>query len=166
MAKPIFPRLPARRRTVIRAAIAAPALLLAGLVAGPAGAQSEAIATPLITVYKNPSCGCCGRWVDHLRANGFAVETHDRDDVGLEKQRFGVPTSLYSCHTARVGVYTIEGHVPADDIRRLLAEMPAIDGLAVPGMPQGSPGMETGRVDRYDVVHFDADGNTGVFSSH
>ncbi len=166
MAKYFFLLSAARRRILRFAAAAAPVLLLSGLVIGPVGAQAQNAANPLVTVYKNPSCGCCGRWVEHLQANGFTVETHDRDDIAAEKQRFGVPTALYSCHTARVGIYTIEGHVPADDIRRLLSEMPTVAGLAVPGMPQGSPGMETGRVDRYDVVHFDGDGNTGVFSSH
>jgi hypothetical protein len=119
-----------------------------------------------VTVYKSPTCGCCGAWVDHLKASGFNVNVVNQDDVVPEKQYFGVPENLYSCHTARVGGYTIEGHVPARDIKRLLAERPAVSGLSVPGMPHGSPGMETGRVDRYSVVTFTEDGETSIFSSY
>ena len=121
-----------------------------------------------ITVYKDPSCGCCTKWVDHLRANGFAPEVHDRSDMQALKDSLGVPAALRSCHTAVVGTYVIEGHVPAADVTRLLARKPAKTvGVAVPGMPTGSPGMEMGaRVDRYDVIAFAPGGATRIFARH
>jgi len=121
-----------------------------------------------ITVYKDPSCGCCTKWVSHLQANGFAPEVHDRPDVEALKAGLGVPAALRSCHTAVVGKYVIEGHVPASDVKRLIAEKPAgTAGLAVPGMPAGSPGMEMGgRVDRYDVIAFAPGGATRIFARH
>lgn len=121
-----------------------------------------------ITVYKDPSCGCCTKWVDHLRANGFAPEVHDRSDMDALKDSLGVPAKLRSCHTAVVGAYVIEGHVPAADVKRLLTSKPAKTvGVAVPGMPAGSPGMEMGgRIDRYDVVAFAPGGATRVFARH
>ena len=121
-----------------------------------------------ITVYKDPSCGCCKKWVDHLRANGFAPEVHDRSDMDALKDSLGVPAALRSCHTAVVGTYVIEGHVPAADLTRLLATKPAKTvGVAVPGMPAGSPGMEMGgRVDRYDVIAFAPGGATRIFARH
>jgi hypothetical protein len=121
-----------------------------------------------ITVYKDPSCGCCTKWVDHLRANGFAPEVHDRSDMDALKDSLGVPATLRSCHTAVVGKFVIEGHVPAADVKRLLSAKPAKTvGVAVPGMPAGSPGMEMGaRVDRYDVIAFAPGGATRVFARH
>ena len=120
-----------------------------------------------ITVYKSPTCGCCNKWVDHLRANGFNVRAHDVADITVAKKTNGVPLTLGSCHTAKVGGYVIEGHVPASDIKRLLKERPPVRGLAVPGMPIGSPGMEQGaHKDRYDVLTFDAQGKTAVYASH
>ena len=121
-----------------------------------------------MTVHKTPTCGCCRAWVDHLRAQGFHVETVDRDDLTMVKAANGVPGGLQSCHTATVGGYVVEGHVPAGDIRRLLAERPAVAGIAVPGMPVGSPGMEVPGTptERYDVVSFDRAGATQVFASH
>ena len=121
-----------------------------------------------ITVYKDPSCGCCTKWVDHLRANGFAPEVHDRSDMDALKDSLGVPAKLRSCHTAIVETYVIEGHVPAVDVKRLLSSKPAKTvGVAVPGMPAGSPGMEVGtRVDRYDVIAFAPGGGTRVFARH
>ena len=149
-------------------------LLLVGCSDGPpqepAAAPAETVAAdlPTITVYKSPTCGCCSKWVDHLEANGFTVKTTDMPDVTPVKQRFGLPGSLASCHTAVVDGYAIEGHVPAADVKRLLEERPDITGLAVPGMPIGSPGMEIeGRpVDRYDVIAFDRRGGQEVFASH
>lgn len=112
-----------------------------------------------ITVYKSPTCGCCKRWIAHLEDAGFEVEAIDSDDMNAVKQRFGVPRNMTSCHTARIAGYTIEGHVPADDILRLLADEPDADGLSVPGMPVGSPGMEVGdRVDPYRVMLFGEEG--------
>lgn len=128
----------------------------------PASASTDA-AKPEVTVWKSPSCGCCGGWVDHMRAAGFPVTVHDVDDVEPVKTSLGVPARLQSCHTALVGGYALEGHVPADSVLRLLRERPAAVGLAVPGMPQGSPGMETGVKDPYDVVLFGGTGGDSVF---
>ena len=122
-----------------------------------------------ITVYKDPSCGCCKHWVEHLRANGFAPDIHDRSDMDALKDSLGIPTAIRSCHTGVVGKYLIEGHVPATDLKQLLATRPAKTvGLAVPGMPAGSPGMEMGgRVDHYDVIAFASGGGaTRVFARH
>ena len=118
-----------------------------------------------MTVYKSPSCGCCAKWVAHAKAAGFAVTVKDTDDVEAVKREIGVPSALWSCHTALVGGYAIEGHVPADVMRRLLAEKPKGMGLAVPGMPVGSPGMEGSPKERYDVVLFERTGATKVFAS-
>ncbi|MDZ4700357.1 MAG: DUF411 domain-containing protein [Rhodothermales bacterium] len=123
---------------------------------------------PTMMVYKSPTCGCCSKWVDHLRAAGMDVKTTDSDDMGSIKERFGVPGKLSSCHTAVVGGYIVEGHVPFEDIQRLLTERPDAVGLAVPAMPVGSPGMEVeGRpADKYNVLLFDANGNQRVYASH
>ncbi len=120
-----------------------------------------------VTVYKSPTCGCCNKWIEHLRANGFTVKMQDVVDVLPYKKANGVPLELGSCHTAKVDGYAIEGHVPASDIRRLLKERPKVLGLAVPGMPAGSPGMEQGsHKDRYEVLTFDQAGKTGVYARH
>ncbi len=113
------------------------------VVAGTTGAPTRADAAD-VTVYKSPTCGCCGAWVDHLRESGFSVVVKEQDDLAPVKALLGIPYELQACHTATVGGYVIEGHVPAGDIRRLLAEQPRGIGLAVPGMPVGSPGMEQG----------------------
>ena len=118
-----------------------------------------------VVVYKSPTCGCCAKWIDHLEDNGFNVEVHDRQNMNPVKDGLGIPRHLQSCHTAEVGGYLVEGHVPAGDIKRLLEERPAIKGLAVPGMPMGSPGMEGPRKDPYDVLAFDEGGNPSVYSS-
>ena len=128
---------------------------------------AEAAASPApiaITVYKTPTCGCCKAWVKHLEANGFAVTAHDMASVDEVKRTQNVPASLESCHTAIVGRYTIEGHVPADVIKKMLQEKPAILGLAVPGMPMGSPGMEGGRNESYEVIAFERNGKTRVYA--
>ena len=123
---------------------------------------------PPLTVYKDPSCGCCTKWVEHLRAAGLRPVVHDRSDMDALKDSLGVPAALRSCHTAVAGKYVIEGHVPASDLKRLLATAPrGILGIAVPDMPAGSPGMEmSGRRDRYDVMAFSANGKTTVFARH
>ena len=146
---------------------------LLGLVALPAvahiaSAASAPTAQPAIVVNKTPTCGCCGVWVKHLQAAGFQVQVHDHENLAPIKERVGVPFGMGSCHTAEVDGYFIEGHVPADDIKRLLREKPAAKGLTVPGMPAGSPGMEvpSGRVDRYDVLLVGKDGKTTVFATH
>lgn len=133
-------------------------------------ADDRAVAdgTPVVTVYKSPTCGCCADWVEHLRSAGFEVETVDDEERLYEaKRRHGVGPHLSSCHTAEVGGYFVEGHVPADDLERLLAEAPAdVLGLAVPGMPMGSPGMEGPRKDDYDVLAVKPDGRTEVYARH
>lgn len=136
--------------------------LLAALVAAPALAAGEEV-----VMYKDPNCGCCGKWAEHMRANGFTVKEVKSTAMGAVKREAGVTPALGSCHTAKVGGYVVEGHVPAADVRRLLAEKPKVVGLSAPGMPMGSPGMEGPYpADRYDVVAFDAQGRTQVFASH
>ena len=119
-----------------------------------------------ITVYKSPTCGCCNKWVSHLQENGFEVETTDLNDLRVIKSMSGIKPEQASCHTAKVGGYVIEGHVPADDIKRLLTERPDARGLTVPGMPKGSPGMETPQPDHYQVLLLGDDGSTAVFAEH
>ncbi len=125
-----------------------------------------ASAEDTITVYKSPTCGCCTKWISHLEANGFKVNAIDTKDMYKVKKEAGLHPGLGSCHTGIVNGYTIEGHVPASDIKRLLAERPSVRGLAVPGMPMGSPGMEGPRKDRYSVLTFDDSGKTTIFSTH
>lgn len=118
-----------------------------------------------MVVYKDPNCGCCSQWIDHVRKAGFTVDVKDTSDMDSMKSAIGLPAALASCHTAKVGSYIVEGHVPADLIVKLLREKPAARGLAVPGMPVGSPGMEMGnRKDPYDVLLFDAKGKTTVYA--
>jgi hypothetical protein len=121
-----------------------------------------------VTVYKSPTCGCCRQWVEYMKGKGFVVESHDVGDERLAeiKGTAGIPADLRSCHVALVGAYAFEGHVPADLVTKVLTEKPKLVGLAVPGMPAGSPGMEVGgRKDRYDVVAFAQDGKTWVYAS-
>lgn len=117
-----------------------------------------------ITVYASPSCGCCHNWVAHLEDNQFHVTVENLDDVTPMKTKFGVPDALWSCHTAMVSGYVVEGHVPADLIQRILRERPAIAGLAAPGMPNGSPGMEGSGQDRYEIIAFTRAGETSVYA--
>lgn len=121
---------------------------------------------PKVEVFKSPSCGCCGGWVEHMRQNGFQVSTHDVADVPAERKKLGMPERLGSCHSAKVAGYVIEGHVPATDIRRLLKEKPKAIGLAVPGMVPGSPGMEAPKPMPYDTLLVARDGTTRVFANH
>lgn len=123
-------------------------------------------ADPKIDVFKTPTCGCCGKWVQHLKANGFDVAVHEVPNTADYRQKYGVPDKLQSCHTAVVNGYAIEGHVPARDIHRLLAAKPHAKGLAVPGMPAGSPGMEGPRSDAYSVVLFDDKGSSTVYQKY
>ena len=135
----------------------------------PMASRAEALHAPgKITVYKDPSCGCCTKWVEHLRSAGLQPDVHDRSDMDTLKDSLGVPAALRSCHTAVAGRYVIEGHVPAADVKRLLVSTPkGIIGVAVPDMPAGAPGMEVpGRADRYDVIAFAADGTTKLFAHH
>jgi len=135
--------------------------LLVGLATLPSfAAMAETL--PEMVVTKDPSCGCCGAWIDHVSKAGFSAEVIESSEVNRLKTRLGVPQALASCHTAEVGGYVIEGHVPADAIKRLLAQKPQARGLAVPGMPVGSPGMEVAGAenDTYDVILFGPAGQT------
>jgi len=130
-----------------------------GLYLSPAQAEK-------ITVYKSPTCGCCTKWVTHLENSGFEVNAINRSDMPSIKHKLGIAQNNQSCHTATVGGYVIEGHVPAADIKSLLAKKPDIHGLTVPGMPMGSPGMEGPRKDDYNVLAIDKQGKTTVYNSH
>ena len=149
------------RSTVIAFAVAALALF------GAAAAQQKP-ASPLIEVFKTPTCGCCSQWVEHMRKNGFTVRTTDLNDLTEIKKSRGVPSQVQSCHTAVVSGYVVEGHVPAADVHRMLKEKSAIAGIAVGGMPIGSPGMESPYVkpEPFDVMSFDKSGATRVFAKH
>ena len=130
-----------------------------GVFAGQASSQQ-------MIVYESPTCGCCGEWVTHVRSAGFDVQTEDVQNMLSVKLEHGISAGLGSCHTALIDGYVIEGHVPAEDILRLLQERPDVAGLSVPGMPVGSPGMEGPKPVAYDVLAFDDQGNTEVFASH
>jgi hypothetical protein len=120
-----------------------------------------------LKVYRDPSCSCCEGWIDHLTAQGFQIESIETPDVNVIKQQYGVPNNLTSCHTAIVDGYVIEGHVPVADIKRLLAEKTPVAGLAVPGMPVGTPGMESDdQHDSFDVISFDSQGHTSTFNEY
>lgn len=153
-------------RLLFRRAVLTGAAAMAATATLPLGARAEA---PALHVVKDPACGCCSAWIEILQAEGFAVTTEARSgaDLARFKAENGVPEAMVSCHTARVDGYTVEGHVPAADIRRLLAERPDAVGLAVPGMPFGSPGMgpEAER-EAYDVHLIRSDGSTEVFASY
>ena len=155
---------------ITRVTIAMVTIAMAGLGLGVA-AQQKPTATPAqkVTVYKTSSCGCCKLWVDHLKASGFDVQAMDVSsaDVRNVSKTAGLPEDGASCHTAKVGNYVVEGHVPADDIKRMLKEKPAIAGIAAPGMPMGSPGMEQGGAkEAYDVMAFTKDGKMTVYAKH
>lgn len=124
------------------------------------------VARPPVTVYKDAACGCCKKWVEHMQAGGFTVDVHDSADMDAIKDHYGVPSGVRSCHTALVGNYVVEGHVPATDVDRLLKEQPKVAGLAVPGMVTGSPGMEGFMSKPYLVLAFQKTGTTTPFASH
>lgn len=127
---------------------------------------SAAAAAPTVEVFKSPHCGCCGQWVEHMRQAGFEVKEHDVTDIPAARRRIGMPERYGSCHTATVGGYAVEGHVPAADVKRLLAEKPKATGLAVPSMPPGSPGMDSPRPVPYETLLVAADGTSRVFTRH
>lgn len=135
---------------------------------GAARLLARSSAPTAITVYKSASCGCCGKWVDYIRANGFAPTVHDEEDMEGIKDDMGVPKAVRSCHTAVIGKYVVEGHVPVEDIRRLLKDHLAVAGVAAPGMPQSSPGMAVpgAPAEAYEVLTFTADGHTTTFARH
>jgi len=143
--------------------------LLGTLMAALALPASGRAKPPLVEVWKDVSCGCCHDWIAHMKANGFEVRAYDVGN-GAARQRLGVPAKLGSCHTARVDGYAIEGHVPASEVQRLLRERPPALGLVVPGMPIGSPGMDTpaygGRRDAYSVLLLGKDGQTSVYAAY
>lgn len=128
---------------------------------------AESAAGPLVEVWKSPTCSCCSKWIEHLKSNGFRVVVNNEAKMTPVKAALGVPQELASCHSAKVGGYVVEGHVPASDIKRLLDEHPEGKGIAAPGMPIGSPGMEDGNQHPpYKVVQFGANGERRVFSAH
>lgn len=139
-------------------------VVLAMAVPPQATPPSETAAAEQVTVYRVKTCGCCGKWVEHLKAAGFAVTDHivERRDASPDREK--VPPALRSCHTARVGRYVVEGHMPADVIEDLLRQHPEVEGIAVPGMSAGSPGMESPDPVPYEVIAFDKDGYTSVFA--
>ena len=150
------------RRIFVRVIVGAGA----AAVAAPRLSSAMTGAAPIpVTVYKSPSCGCCKNWVTHMQGAGFTVKVIDMDDLTTVKKNAGVPQQLQSCHTALVGAYVVEGHVPADLVKKMLVQKPQITGLAVPGMVTGSPGMEMGdSKDPYDVIAFDRAGKTTIFA--
>lgn len=150
----------------ITLAVSAVAVVALGL--GAAAQKAAAPALPKVTVYKTSSCGCCRLWVDHMKASGFDVQAIDVSsaDVRAVSKAAGLKDEDASCHTSKIGNYTVEGHVPAADIKRMLTEKPAIAGLSAPGMPQGSPGMEQGTKETYNVIAFKKDGTSTVFATH
>lgn len=154
--------------TFLRAAVVA-AFTVGGTATLAAAAQVQSAGPTIITVAKSPSCGCCGAWVDHMRAAGFEVSVQNvsQSRLAREKQRIGLRPEQASCHTASIGGYFVEGHVPAQDVKRLLAERPTAQGLAVPGMPAGSPGMDMGpRREIFDTILIGAEGSARIFSRH
>lgn len=142
-----------------RSLLFAPLVLVAGLAAAQAG-------LPVVDIYKHEGCGCCGLWAAHLEKQGFKVRSHEVKDVSVVRSGAGIPEAMRSCHTAIVGRYAIEGHVPAADVKRLLREQPKAKGLAVAGMPAGSPGMEGAGKVPYEVRLVLEDGTTRVYSRH
>jgi hypothetical protein len=155
-----------RRAFVLRVAGLVAAGVACGRPAAPV-AGSSAKPTP-ITIYKSSSCECCAKWVDHVRDNGFEPMVHDEEDMDAIKAQLGVPEGVRSCHTALVGKHLIEGHVPASDIKRLVVEQPRVAGLAVPGMPPGTPGMAQpgAKIAGFEVVAFQLDGTTKTFARY
>jgi hypothetical protein len=145
-----------KRRTLLQAALA-----------GTLGIHLAAsAATSTIEVYKNPYCSCCTEWVKHLQQNGFTVNTHEVEDTSEHRKKFGMPEALGSCHTGTIQGYALEGHVPAAEIKRLLAEKPKAVGLSVPGMPIGSPGMEGARKDSFDVLLVQQNGKHSIYKHY
>ncbi len=154
----------------MRASVITVAMLVAGVgyLAIVAAQRASPPVTATVDVYKSPTCGCCSKWVEHLQAQGFTVKTTNVEDIYEIKTKHAVPAAVESCHTALVGGYVIEGHVPASDVQKLLREKPAIAGIGVRGMPIGSPGMEVEGVQAqpYTVLAFDKAGQTHVFAKH
>jgi len=140
-----------------------PSLLLASALTS---ASALAQSLPKVDVYKSPTCGCCGKWAEHMRSNGFKVEMHEVNDIPGNRKKLGMPDNFGSCHTSTIGAYVVEGHVPAADIKRLLKEKPKAIGLAVPSMPAGSPGMDMPNSPPYETLLVQPDGSSRVFAKH
>jgi hypothetical protein len=154
------------KKDLRKAAALGVAILALTLTSAVAPSTNAAPRKPTITVYKDPSCGCCKNWIEHLIKHGYRVDAKDTPAMADIKRTLGVPEALTACHTAVVNGYLIEGHVPAADIAKLLEEKPKVAGLAVPGMPMGSPGMEGPRRQHYQVLSFDKSGKTKVSASY
>ncbi|OOG21003.1 CopG family transcriptional regulator [Thioalkalivibrio denitrificans] len=146
-----------RSRGLFRALATAALAALVGLI----GIQAAKAAD--MVVYKTPTCGCCDKWIEHMEQAGFTVDARDLQNLNPIKAQLGIAGKLQSCHTATVGGYVVEGHVPADVVQRLLDEQPAIHGIAVPGMPMGSPGMEGPYTERYNVLAIGRDGRVEIY---
>lgn len=154
-----------RRAWLQRASVALGAIVVAPLTGVSLAAAVRDDQPRAMTVYKSPTCGCCSAWIEHVQKAGFTCTVRDLPDLTEVKASFGIPRALESCHTAQIGGYLVEGHVPADLIQKLLRDKPVARGLAVPGMPIGSPGMEGGTPERYQVLLFDKAGTTRVFAT-
>ncbi len=154
-----------RRAWLSRAALVAAALAGAPALSRLLAQGGRAQFPTAMTVFKSPTCGCCTAWVEHVTKAGFKCTIRDVEDLRVVKQTLGIPAALESCHTAQIGTYLVEGHVPADLIKKLLTEKPAGRGLAVPGMPIGSPGMEGGTPERYQILLFGASGAPRVYAT-
>lgn len=147
--------------------VAVTAVLAASACVAEAPQEAAEAEEARLVVYHDPNCGCCSQWIEHMEANGFEVQSIQDANINAVKQRLGVPADLPACHTATIGDYVIEGHVPAADVRKLLEQQPDARGLSVPGMPLGSPGMEhNGQRQAYDVVLFDESGAVSVFTHY
>lgn len=160
---------PANRRFSRRSVVIAMggvAAAVAGAFAFPGLFGSSPAKAGEVVVYKSPSCGCCGKWAEHLRQNGFEVSINNIDNIGPVKEQAGIPYDLEACHTAFVDGYAVEGHVPAENIHKMLADRPKFKGIAVPGMPASSPGMDSPDHEPYTVYSFDADGKKKVYASY
>jgi len=153
-----------RRQFLARGAVGGFALVLARRLSASANPVAAQPAPIPMMVYSDPACGCCGKWISLMGSAGFRTTVQNTSDMAGIKKRYGIGVNLASCHTALVGGYLVEGHVPADLIKKMLAEKPAIAGLAVPGMVTGSPGMEGATKDPYDVIAFDKAGKTSVYA--
>ena len=153
-----------RHVTTFRTVLVSSLLFTAAAVAAAWSLHAQASPSTM-TVYKSPTCGCCVKWIEHMRSAGYVMKVVDVEDIAAVKRTWGVPTGAAACHTSVAGPYVIEGHVPADVVARFLKERPSVAGLAVPGMPLGSPGMEqpTGRSEPYVIVTFDRSGQTAVY---
>ncbi|WP_427160409.1 DUF411 domain-containing protein [Aliinostoc sp. HNIBRCY26] len=145
-------------------------MIMMGLITGTtaSSAIAETLVTPQVKVYRSPSCSCCGNWLDHIQKQGFKIQADIKtDDIDAIKEKYNLPPELASCHTAIIDGYVMEGHIPADDIKRFLQQKPQLAGLAVPGMPVGSPGMELGNEkDSFTVMAFNHKGETQAFQKH